>query len=247
MSRSPASVRVPLLVTPAHECGYLPRRSARTTFVSPSVTKSSGLLGALSEHGFRRSGEHIYRPLCRECRACIAVRVPVREFRPRRIQRRVWRRNQDLRVIERDASYREEHYRLYRRYVATRHRGGSMDNATPSDYLGFLRASWADCVLYEFRRDRHLVAVAASDRLPGALSAVYTFYDPEHDSRSLGIYCILWQIEAARRRGREWLYLGYWIEGCDKMRYKQHFLPQERLIEGRWVRFARRGTQMRRR
>ena len=229
-------MRLPLLVTPSHECGYLPERIASTAFVGPSVPKSPALLSLLSRHGFRRSGEHIYRPACRACRACVALRVPVREFRPRRSQRRAWRRNQDLEVVDRDDTFRPEHYRLYRRYLEMRHRGGGMDGATPQEYRAFLRGEWAETAFTEFRHGAHLLAVAISDRLPDAHSAVYTFYDPGFESRSLGTYCILWQIEAARRAGHDWLYLGYWIAECAKMRYKERFLPQERLIDGDWVR-----------
>ena len=236
VSEASASIRLPLLVTPAHECGYLSERIASTAYVGPSIAKSPRLLGILTQHGFRRSGEHIYRPVCRECQACVALRVPVHEFRPRRIQRRIWRRNQDLRVVARDDRYRSDHYQLYRRYMSARHRGGSMDGATPEEYRSFFRGAWAETLFVEFHHGAQLIAVAVSDRLPDAHSAVYTFYDPDFESRSLGTYCILWQIEAARRAGHEWLYLGYWIAECDKMRYKERFLPQERLIGGDWIR-----------
>ena len=111
-----------------------------------------------------------------------------------------------------------------------------MDDPTPHGYLEFLRGTWTDTVFFEFREGEHLLAVAVADRLPDALSAVYAFYDPDLRTRSLGVYCILWQIEAARCAGCEWLYLGYWIAECRKMRYKDRYLPQERLIDGAWVR-----------
>ena len=243
MSEPPESVRLPLFVTPGHECGYLSERVASTAFVDPSIPKSPQLMSLLSQHGFRRSGEHIYRPVCRGCQACVALRIPVREFRPRRNQRRVWRRNQDLRVVDCDDRFRTEHYHLYRRYVAARHPGGSMDGATPQNYLTFLRGGWAETVFVEFHYGAHLLAVAVSDRLLDAHSAVYTFYDPDFESRSLGTHCILWQIDAARRAGHEWLYLGYWIAECAKMQYKERFLPQERLIGGDWVRCGNRAGQ----
>lgn len=111
-----------------------------------------------------------------------------------------------------------------------------MDGATPEEYRSFLCGGWAETHFVEFHHGAQLIAVAVSDRLPDAHSAVYTFYDPAFESRSLGTYCILWQIEAAHRAGHEWLYLGYWIAECAKMRYKERFLPQERLIGGGWVR-----------
>ena len=81
--------------------------------------------------------------------------------------------------------------------------------------------------------------MAVSDRLDGALSAVYTFFDPAHSGRGLGVYAVLWQLEAARRSGLAWVYLGFTIEGCRKMEYKGRYLPQERLRDGQWVRIGR--------
>src|SRR5690606_41989845 len=46
---------------------------------------------------------------------------------------------------------------------------------------------------YEFRLAGRLVAIAVTDVLPNGLSAVYTFYDPDEERRSLGRYAILWQ------------------------------------------------------
>ena len=80
-----------------------------------------------------------------------------------------------------------------------------------------------------------VVAVSVIDRLADALSCVYTFFDPAHGRRSLGTYAILSAIDAARRDSREWLYLGYYIADSPRMRYKAGYLPQERLIRGRWT------------
>ena len=111
-----------------------------------------------------------------------------------------------------------------------------MDGATPEEYQGFLEGIWSKTVFFEFRLGARLLAIAVSDRLCDALSAVYTFYDPDFEARSLGTHCILWQIEAARRAGHEWFYLGYWIAESRKMRYKERFRPHERFIDGAWVR-----------
>lgn len=52
---------------------------------------------------------------------------------------------------------------------------------------------------YKFWLDEKLVAVAVTDELSNGLSAIYTFYDPEiSQTRSLGSYCILWQIEETK-------------------------------------------------
>lgn len=227
--------RLLLYLSPPHACGYLDDREATTVFADPAVDKNPPLYAALSELGFRRSGEHLYRPHCQGCVACVPVRVPVAAFRARRRHRRAWSRNRDLHVSTRPSTFDEEHYALYRRYVASRHPGGSMDNQSPRQYRDFLMCSWAETRFYEFRYGTRLLAVAVTDRLPHALSAVYTFFDPACAERSLGVYAVLWQIEEARRLQLEWLYLGYWIGGSPKMRYKADYRPQQRLIKGEWV------------
>ena len=86
--------------------------------------------------------------------------------------------------------------------------------------------------------DDRPIALAVTDRLENAYSAVYTFFDPEMERRSLGTYAILLQIELARDMACDWLYLGYWIHESPKMAYKARFQPHELLIDGAWVRQA---------
>ena len=87
----------------------------------------------------------------------------------------------------------------------------------------------------EFRLDGRLLAVAVSDELDNALSAVYTFFAPEQDQRSLGTFAVLWLIEAARQQQKTWLYLGYWIKECQKMSYKTEYQPIELYLDNRWL------------
>ncbi len=241
MNQAVVPGRMLLFVTPAHDCSYLPDRDATTVFVDPSHPKDAWLYSSLSKSGFRRSGEHLYRPECGECQACVPVRVPVDDFRPRRSQRRVWRTNRDLKVAVRNNSFRDEHFELYSRYLASRHRSGGMDNPTPRQYRDFLTSPWADTAFYEFRLHGRLLAVAVADQLVDGLSAVYSFFDPDLPERSLGVFCVLWEIEHTKRLGLHWLYLGYWIAEAPKMRYKQEYLPQERFVGGRWTRHTEYG------
>lgn len=222
--------------TPGHDCSYLPGREAVTVFADPAHPKSPALYGALARHGFRRSGQHLYVPRCPDCSACVPVRVPVRDFQPRRRHRRVRRMNQDLVVRERPACFDPQHFELYCRYQHQRHRGGGMDNPTQEQYLSFLVCDWCETLFFEFLLDDELVAVAVVDRLPDALSAVYTFFDPQQSARAPGVNAVLFEIDEAARRGLRWLYLGYWVSGCRKMDYKREYLPQERLVEGAWRR-----------
>ena len=83
-----------------------------------------------------------------------------------------------------------------------------------------------------------LVAVAVTDRLEDGLSAVYTFYDPALTDRGLGHHCILRQITHGLDLGLPYLYLGYWVEGSDKMGYKGQYRPLQALRGDRWVALA---------
>ena len=79
-----------------HPCGYYAERDARNLVIDPLARGLPQVYGTALEKGFRRSGGHVYRPHCANCRACIASRVPVAEFEPDRSQRRCLKRNADL-------------------------------------------------------------------------------------------------------------------------------------------------------
>lgn len=224
-------------VTPEHDCSYLPERQAKTLFLDPRAQVDRRLYSQLSELGFRRSGGHIYRPHCEHCRACISVRIPVAEFQPSKSQRRIERRNADLSVRAVPCQLTHEYYDLYERYINQRHADGDMYPPSPDQFCSFLVEGGMDSCFYEFREpDGTLKAVAVTDILDQGMSALYTFYDPEATRRSLGAFAIIWQIRQARRTGKDWLYLGYWVQDCRKMNYKTRYHPLEMLIEGEWQR-----------
>ncbi|UHQ55661.1 MULTISPECIES: arginyltransferase [unclassified Microbulbifer] len=225
---------VRLLATLPHPCGYLPGREATTVFIDPQTPVNQRLYSQLSELGFRRSGEYLYRPQCASCKACVPARVPVGLFVPDRSQRRCWKRNRDLDVFHVDTIDTDEHYQLYARYIEQRHRDGEMYPPSRDQYRDFLSPAWGSTRYIEFRARGRLVATAVTDLLTAGLSAIYTFFEPDETRRSLGSYCILYQVEWARRLGLPSLYLGYWIEECQKMAYKTRFEPVELLRDNRW-------------
>ena len=83
--------------------------------------------------------------------------------------------------------------------------------------------------------DDLLIGVAVIDRLDNGLAAVYTFYDPDMERRSLGTFAILWQIQYTVNEKLNFLYLGYWIKQSKKMNYKIQFRPLQMLIEQQWL------------
>lgn len=217
-----------------HSCSYLDDQEATTLFVDPRQPVDQKLYSKLSVLGFRRSGNHIYRPHCAQCNACVPARIPVAEFAPKRRQSRIHQRNQDLRIVCTDTITDDEAFDLYHRYISLRHADGDMYPPDREQYEAFLNSVW-DCTRYFRFYDRgQLIAVAVVDTLEDGLSAIYTFFEPEASRRSLGVYAILWQIEQARHMGLSFLYLGYWIRECQKMSYKADYRPLQVYQNNRW-------------
>ncbi len=226
--------RLKFFSTHPHPCSYIKGREATTLFLDPHQPVEEDVYAALSDLGFRRSGEHLYRPHCSPCQDCIPARIPVGLFTPTRQQRKIFRRNADLQVSATRPQVSDEYFELYARYIECRHANGDMYPPDRSQLASFLARDLPFCTFFEFRLDGRLLAVAVTDILPNGLSAIYTFFDPDEERRSLGRYCILWQIEETRRRGLDGLYLGYWIRDCRKMRYKTEYRPLELLIQRQW-------------
>ena len=220
-----------------HPCGYWPERIARDLVLDPRDERLPRLYPLALGAGFRRSGDLVYRPNCRGCRACIAVRVPVADFVPDRSQRRCLARNADVDVRIVQAERTDEQLALYRRYLQARHRGGGMDDHGALEFDQFLVGTWSQGRFLELREhgSHRLLGVAVTDLVgETALSAVYTFFDPDERARSLGTLAILQQLAWARRDGRSHLYLGYWIDGHAKMDYKRRFRPLEGFDGREW-------------
>ncbi len=181
----------------------------------------------LTDLGFRRSGEHIYRPWCEGCSECKSVRVPLNHFKVSKSQKRVLKRNQDLEVSFEMPSSSDEVYHLYADYINQRHSDGDMYPPSLEQFESFLCQGPAasNTRFICFRLEQKLLAVAVVDMLPKGLSAIYTFFDPAYDVRSLGRLAVLWQIRWAQSQAMDFVYLGYWIKACQKMAYKAEYRP----------------------
>jgi leucyl-tRNA---protein transferase len=234
-------------LTAPSPCPYLPGQEERKVFTHLVGERAAQLNDLLTHGGFRRSQSIAYRPACETCRACISVRVLVEDFRPTRSMRRVIERNRDVVGEMRVPVPTSEQYSVFRSYLDARHRDGGMADMTVLDYAMMVEDSHVDTRMIEYRQrpsdgsshehgSGRLVSVALTDALSDGLSMVYSYYDSEESSRSLGTFMILDHIERARRMGLSYVYLGYWVEGSRKMAYKGRFLPQQRLAPDGWKR-----------
>ncbi len=144
-------------------------------------------------------------------------------------------KNDKLTVKCLPAAFYQEHFELYQRYLSHRHAGSSMENPGTDEYINFLSSDWSETYFYEFRENNRLLAVTVADKLTQGLSAVYTFFDPEYETYSLGNFAVLWLVQETRSLQLRWVYLGYWIPNCKKMQYKSVFQPAEIFSSGRWI------------
>ncbi|PTY36562.1 arginyltransferase [Saccharospirillum sp. MSK14-1] len=225
---------IKLFRTGEHQCSYLPDQQSRTLFLDPELTFSTPLYEQLMHLGFRRSGQHLYRPDCENCGACLPSRVRVDAFDWKRRFRRILKRNNDLTLRRLPCRFSEEHYQLYERYLSERHSEGDMYPPTRDSYRDFLVSRPDLGFILEVRQGDRLLAVAFTDLLATGLSATYTFFECEDDKRSLGTFAILSQIQLCRELNLPFLYLGYWVPGSAQMQYKADFRPLDILINRQW-------------
>ena len=207
--------------------------------------RAGELNNILTQGGFRRSQSIAYRPACEGCRSCVSVRVVANEFEASRSMRRIVNRNSDIVGEMKIAVPTSEQYSIFRAYLNSRHRDGGMADMTVLDYAMMVEDSHIETRVVEYRRREgdqaerqagDLIAVALTDVLGDGLSMVYSFFEPDEASRSLGTFMVLDHIERARQMGLAYVYLGYWVRGSRKMDYKSRFLPQERLTPDGWAR-----------
>jgi leucyl-tRNA---protein transferase len=130
-----------------------------------------------------------------------------------------------------------------RRYLKHRHPGGGMIDMDENDFADMVEQSPVKTFVIEYRepsvgdRPGRLIGACLTDQQADGLSMIYSFFEPDDERRSgLGTYIILDHIVRAARSGLPYVYLGYWVEGSDRMAYKASFKPLERLGRDGWRR-----------
>ena len=230
-------------VTSPSPCPYLPDRQERKVFTELNGPNAGELNDALGRIGFRRSQGVAYRPSCQGCTACVSVRVVADDFMPNSTQKKLIRRNADLEVTACRAWATDEQFQLLRRYLAARHPDGGMARMDEGDYADMVEQSPVASYVVEYREPAadggrgKLVGACLTDQQADGLSMIYSFFDADHaERRGLGSYIIMDHILRARGVGLPYVYLGYWIEGSERMAYKTRFRPIELLGPQGWRR-----------
>jgi leucyl-tRNA---protein transferase len=193
-----------------------------------------GVMSQFMAAGFRRSGNNLYMMLCPECRQCIPIRLDITEFQPNRSQQRAWKKNQDLVVTIGPMQATDEKLALCNRFLQERYPGRG--NSADEYYFGFFLSTITNTMEIEYRTDDgRLLGVAVVDVGADWLNAVYFYFDPQVQKRSLGTFNILYLLEICKKWRIRHLYLGYWIKNVKAMKYKFGFRPHQLLIDSHWA------------
>ena len=232
-------------VTAPAPCPYVPGRTERKVFAELKGGSAMAMSEALGRIGFRRSQNVVYRPSCDFCQACVSMRVMAPMFAPTASQKKLLRRHADLEVSACEPWATAEQWSLLRRYLAVRHPQGGMAAMDAHDYADMVEQTPVDTVVVEYREPSsdgqpgRLVGCCLTDKQSDGLSMIYSFYEPDSVTRrGLGSFIILDHIIRAGDAGMPYVYLGYWIDDCDRMSYKKSYQPAEALIAGIWKRMA---------
>mgnify|MGYP000433104386 CR=1 FL=1 len=223
-------------VTAPQPCPYLEGRMERKLFTALQGEGAERLNNALSQQGFRRSQNVLYRPSCADCSACFSARIDVAAFRPSKAQKRAAKRNAHLARRATSPWATEDQYSLFRRYLDARHADGGMADMDVFEFAAMIEETpiRSRVVEYTDPEDQALIAVSLTDVLEDGVSMVYSFYTPDLPQASLGTWMILDHIEIARENGLPYVYLGYWVPGSPKMGYKARFSGLEVFVGGQW-------------
>ncbi|MEK6626850.1 MAG: hypothetical protein AABY86_17925 [Bdellovibrionota bacterium] len=203
------------------ECPYGKGPKARyRDFVAIDVAESD--LDTLFFEGWRKFGPYFFVPNCVDCTACIPIRLVPVDLILTHSQKRVIKRNFDLRMVTGPLNFRPEIFELYLEFQQERFEKADID--VEQFYQSFYLVSKHGMQIEYFAKER-LIAVGFVDVTDNIMSSVYFFWKPQEYKRMLGIFSILYEIEIAKERQLQFYYLGYALEGLPSMSYKFQFKP----------------------
>jgi arginyl-tRNA--protein-N-Asp/Glu arginylyltransferase len=222
-------------------CSYLSGQFSAMEYARIGGMEAGDYTRRLGE-GWFKFGSFLQRPLCHWCRRCYSMRVPLDEWEPSRAHRRILRRNAAAEVsVSSPPVFSKERLSLYNRYrtMQAALRGWQPANLTETSYMEEFVRGPAPMTEISIHENGRLLAVLMADEDPDLITAVTHFHDPALWKRSIGLYTVLQAFLYAKRLGKKWLYLGYFVPGSPSMDYKKQFHPCElRQWNGEWLRVA---------
>ena len=213
-------------------CSYIKEKKWRFEyFFAAEVSHQE--LDALLSSGWRKFGIYYFKPVCKNCRECIPLRVKTDEFILSKSQRRAVRDCKDVHVEFKDLEYRDEIFEVYEDH--SYHRFGEISD-DENFYNTFYRQS-CPSIQSEYYVNDKLAGVGFIDISSNALSSVYFVYRNEFLKLRLGTFSIINEIQFALTHELKFYYLGYYVEPNKSMSYKNSFHINEKMSweTGLWV------------
>lgn len=216
-----------------YECSYLPNKLVRMHYkyvIKPNQTFATAVI----QRGWRRFGRYYFHPVCQGCNECKSLRIDAENFIPTKSQKKAIKRNDETKIIIQAPTVTSHHLDLYNKYHYYKQEkdGWKYKSISGKEYFeNFVDGScnFAREVLYF--KDEKLIGVDLIDILDDGISSIYCYYDPDFSHLSIGTFSLLYQITLAKSMGLKWIYLGYWVDGCEAFKYKTNFNPQE-ILDG---------------
>ena len=215
-------------------CSYIENKEERKIFTIMDDPGNKDEYESLIKFGFRRSHNILYNQVCDNCSLCKSIRINCVNFNPSKSQKRVIKKNYGIYEKQLKTKPSLKQFELFKNYLKFKHDQSEMNGMNYSDYKKMMEAPGVETKIYEYYYKKELVACVISDFLDDSISMVYSFYSKEILKNSLGKYMILDHFELAKNLNKNYVYLGYWVEGCNKMDYKSKFNSSEVLINNKW-------------
>ena len=221
-------------------CPYLEGQRQRTPLRYQFADFTPEALDISFAGGDRRVGRMVYRTDCPSCTACEPIRVPTQDFGASKSQRRILRKNEDIRVLLAPATFSPEKLKLFNRHKMERGLSKTEKVYTRSGYERWLIESCVDTREFRYMLGDKLIGVSILDFGERDISSVYFYFVPDYDDRSLGTFSSLFEIHWMRSQGKRYYYLGLYVGDCSHLNYKSRYYPHHRLIGHQWMQFTSR-------
>ena len=220
--------------TTEDDCAYLDN-VRQTTDYKIVDNCSTSFCEDLIERGWRRFGSMFFRPVCADCQACESFKIDVKNFEFSKSQRRILRKNENMKIVMQKPQVTSAHLNLFEKYHEhmKEKRDWSHETTTSRHYYASFVHGHEDFgyeVLYFV--DNSLVGVDLIDILPNGISSIYFYYDPDFSKYSLGTFSMLKQVQIAQDNNLDWIYMGYYVKGCQSLEYKSRYKPYH-VLQGR--------------
>ena len=182
----------------------------------------------LIERGYRRFGKMFFRPICASCDECKSIKIDVNNFSFSKSHRRVKKKASFVKAYIQEPTMTQEHLELFKKYhlYMKDKRDWEYNQTNPQNYYSSFvdgYGSFGYEILY-FDEDK-LIGVDLIDILEEGISSIYFYYDPDYSKYSLGKLSLLFQIELAISKNKDWIYLGYYVKECQSLSYKEEYKP----------------------